>query len=378
MAAGLLSLALGAVVVKTAFMPGLSPSRQAEAEIRERGGDPKQAATLARAALKRNPLEVRAIRTLALAQEKLGRRNDAGVLMRLSDRISRRDLATQLWLLDDALKRQDGASVVRHTDAVLRTEPDLAPQLYPTLAKIAGDPRISQPLIKHLGARPDWRWSFMSHLAEKAEPAVTFAVLEGVNRIDRVNADEVGAYLNRLFAQQQYDQALLGWILLLPNEMVESYAGLFDGEFRGLAAPLPFNWSLAGGAGGALEFAPGPDRPNDPALHVVHDGFTPGVLISQSLVIPNGQQVRLTGQAMFSTEESSELLTWRVVCVEDGRVLLRTRLQAGTGWKNFSAAFATPATGCRAQRLELLPVPGDRRTTVEAWFDKLTIEPEAA
>jgi hypothetical protein len=108
---------------------------------------------------------------------------------------------------------------------------------------------------------------------------------------------------------------------------------------------------------------------------VDYDGYSPGTFWSQLIALPPGRHT-VTGQAYRTTEGPSHL-AWIVLCADDYRLLATAsdRTSAPGRWETFSVDFSVPPSGCEGQWLRLVGEPAERRTTIEAWYDKLGVEP---
>jgi hypothetical protein len=373
--AAVASLFLSATAVYGLISPPGQLSVQA-AKALERG-NPVKAESLARQALLKAPMDVRALRVLGFVA---AGRNDvpkAQQLMGLADKDSRRDLQSQAWLFDHDLRTGDLTDAFRHADAILRVEPQLAGKLFPVLTSVVSDARAVPPAVESLNGLPPWRTDFLMAVANKADPSITFALLSQLNLGPEKPTDgELGAYLNKLMAANRYDEALLGWLLFLPPDRLDAFRGVYDGDFDRLPGPMPFNWLFQGGVGADMEIEKAPSRPHDQALHVTYDGFSNTPLISQVSILPPGEH-SLSIEAYYDTPEAANNLEWRVFCLNSGEILLRMKIQADASWKKYSKNFTVPATGCEAQRVGLAVVPGEHRTSLSTWYDKVRIEKAA-
>lgn len=62
---------------------------------------------------------------------------------------SRRESVAAFWLMRESFERQDFATAVQHADVLLRTRPQVALLVAPTLARIAEDNSASPELMAH-------------------------------------------------------------------------------------------------------------------------------------------------------------------------------------------------------------------------------------
>jgi len=370
-----LSLGLAAGVVRTMQNPPGEAGRTAQ----RLAADPAktdQARSAALAALKRSPIDPFALSALGFAAEASGDTGKANRLLRLAGKVSRRDPKVEAWLMQSCARVGDFTCLYEHADSLLRRSPSTADALFPYLASSSmASTAAANALAKRLATKPLWRASFIDYMAIKfAEPGAMFPILEALatgegRRTDR----EVSLYLERLMNNQRYEQALVSWLLFMPADRLQDLAGLYDGQFRGLDGPTPFNWSTYGGLGAQVQMAASPDRPHDPALHVEYDGFNNVRLISQAVILAPGEY-KFAGEILARDPAAADFFRWTMTCMGDNRVLMQTRIKGGPARQSFEVPVEIPQD-CPAQMVELKPTPGERTTDVDVWFDNLTIMP---
>jgi hypothetical protein len=342
------------------------------AEGRLRLKDHAGAATAAFAALDQSPLNVRALRADAMALEEEGRQAKAGALFRFAGARSWRDNTVQAWLLRDALNRGRYDEAFGHADALVRRRDAFQPAVFQLFAAAAGQTAPSDALAERLDQAPPWRGAFLSALARSSQTDAVVASL--FQRIDRGPApllhDEVGDYLQRLALEGRYGaafSALRGFKL---------GAGLaqtpFDGDFDGRPGVEPFTWRRVGRVGVSLDFAPAPERPGH-ALRVAYDGFSSTDLMQQSMSLTPGEHT-LSG-TVYGEAGDAGRLRWKVRCIADGRIVaaVAPTIPRSRVWTAFKTTFSAPTSGCDGVQLVLIGTPGDRRTSVIAWFGDLRI-----
>jgi len=373
---GVSALGALAVVLLLVSPPGVE-SDQAERILSRPGGDHKRASALAIKAIMSSPIDAKAVRALALTAEASNRPEYAHRLMQVAAKVSRRDTPSQVWLMDKAFQKGAYQEAFKQADLILRRNPQLGDTFFPVLSSVARDPKANAELVRTLQARPSWRSAFLEHVADNSDPAITFALLSGLNeRGSALTDDEVGRFLERLMVLRQFDSALLTWLLFLPPNRLAAFDGVYDGEFNDLAGAQPFRWSIPPTGGAQVEIATPPDRPKDPAMHVSYDGFSTGILFYQTVVLPIESMQVVSGEYFHETPAAADRLEWAVVCIETGEVVFRSPLPPSEGrWTRFRLSFTVPGNQCGAQRLEMRASPGDRRTEVGAWFDKVAIQP---
>jgi hypothetical protein len=133
--------------------------------------DPQSVMRLAKASLKNQAINARALRLAAYAADKERKSVDAAVFMRLSDRVSRREFGTQIWLIENAIKEDDIPKVLNHYDSALRTQKEAPALLFPVLTQAIAEQRVADALRPILKQRPPWYYGFVSYaIAQSPKP----------------------------------------------------------------------------------------------------------------------------------------------------------------------------------------------------------------
>ena len=202
---------------------------------------------LAVSALDRSPLEVGAVRLLALVADRQGQADRAARLMTIAGARSERDGPAQAWLFDYWARRHNWPRAFEHADLLLRTHPQVTRQLDPTLeAAVIADPAARTALTARLAGAPFWREQFLSDLAQSnADPAPLLGMLNELNRPSaKLSNEEFEEVLVPLVNRHLYDEAYLTWVQSLPPKALSTLGNVYDPDFDGLPGAAPFNWTL--------------------------------------------------------------------------------------------------------------------------------------
>lgn len=113
-------------------------------------------------AVQSRPLNVSALRTMALVHVAEKNVPSARTLMLLSDRLTRRDVVSQMWLMRDKAEQNDVRQTLRHMDNVLSSNNNVEPILFPILAKAMTDPSVPQDLAILVKQDRPWLKAFLS------------------------------------------------------------------------------------------------------------------------------------------------------------------------------------------------------------------------
>lgn len=330
----------------------------------------------ARTVLADSPLDARAMRILALVTERQGANDRAMDLMRTAWKLSRRDDSVDWWLYQQARQRRQYAEAFLHVDAVMRRRPDsLSPMFAPVLATLA-DPAALEPMAARMAYNPDWRWQFLGFLSDRV-PESAFALMATTRKLGSPPSErELSYYLGRMVENRRYQEAYANWAALRPTSLGSNRPYVNNGDFSGVDSEAPFGWDFEGNVLGSIERATAHGR-DENALRAEYDGSSQARFPQQMVVLPPGRY-RLTGDALTANPESAGTLEWVVACV-DGAIIARSpTVDTGMAWRRFAVDFETPAEGCGAQWLRLKTIRADQRSTVEAWYDKLSIIPLSA
>jgi len=351
-------------------------SRAAESELV--ADRPDQARVLAALALRAAPFDVRALRVLGLVTARTDE-DAADPLLTLAGNWSLRDDPSHAWLMNRRLRQGDYAGAFGHADVLARRRADLRPGVFRLFTAAAtADPRAIGPLVARVRPSPNWRLEYLGTLRAdpRGVPAVQAALALGLQPGPGALTD---LELEAIYLDWAEAGRLAGLAALRSRLRRPAPALLHDGEFSSPPAPRPFRWVLGEAPGLLATFSEKPDDVEDQALFVETDGFDLKSVASQLLFLPAGPHT-VGGDFRFDAGGTSEILEWGVRCVESGAMLSAWRpVAAGdaSDWARGGMAFTVPQQGCTAQWLTLISRPGERRTTIVAWFDRLTVAPSA-
>ena len=346
-------------------------------------GDLKEAESLARQALRADPLDERALSLLGRIAERKGDAQKADALMRMAGARSWRDSITQAWLYDRNFSRQNYRQSLQNLDAILRvSNNDLRARLFPALAAFTVDPRAFAALTEFLVTAPPWRgWFLMSlstALANRSRLTELYAALKEQN--SPPTAGELIPYLNRLVRDREFTQAYQTWQDALPPAQRKNARYPYNRDFDAPLDGMPFNWMLRSVIGADVQIVPSPDGARTRALRLQFSGTRVSFAnVSQLMLLPPGNY-RFSGNVKANDFHTSRGLWWRIYCAERPQDTLgQTDLVSGPlPWTDFSLDFVVPDKGCTAQQLQLeLParVASEQEIEGELWYRYLRIAP---
>lgn len=356
-----------------------SDALAALARQRLTGRDPGGAARLAGRALQFEALNAQALTTLGIALDRQGRQPQADRAMAVAGRLGWRDIVTQIWLFRRLLLAGDFEGALDHADALLRRQNVPPPALLAAMATLARDPRITEPLARHLALAPEWRTRFLDYLSYATQPPATDAAYALLTRLAEgptpPTDEELATYLRQLVGQQRFAEAASDWRQLTRGAGQHGF--VYDGDFERAPGQTPFDWTFDNGVGWSVDVAEAPGQGRGQALRLEYDGVSPPKPVRQLLVLPPGAY-RLAGRAYRQGGDAAKALGWGIVCATNREPLAAvTTTPAADAWSAFSVDLDVPAGRCPAQWLLLSAEPGDERVDITVWYDDITVAPVA-
>jgi hypothetical protein len=311
----------------------------------------------AESALIRDPLNARALRILGQVADAGG--NDADVLkfMAAATKLSLHESIAVFWMMRKSAEGGDYKTAIFYADALLRTNPGLAPFVVPLLAHFAEQPASKELINQTLESNPPWRNVFFEYLPSGISDARTPLDLLLALRTSPAppNAKEIDDYLNVLIAHKFYDLAYYAWLQFLPADELRSARLLFNGDFEVHPSGSPFDWAIKQGSGVTVDIVPTPDKAEG---HVLLIEFLFGRVdyhsVSELVLLAPGTY-RFDGQYKGKIA-GPRGLKWRLVCAGDAETRIgESPMISGvtSAWKDVQFIFTVPASDCRAQYVRL-------------------------
>jgi hypothetical protein len=320
-----------------------------------------------------NPYDLQALKALSVQAADAGDRTTLVRRVAQMARLSRRDTAAELWRMREGLASGDHDMAFRSMDLLLRRNATARSWLVFEIASVLNQPAARQALISRLAASPVWRAGFISNLASSAPISAADALfLEMAAAKLQIGDREFEPLLRRHLAIKDYNGARRMWAALYP--IGDQNSLVYDGGFRGLPGPPPFNWQVITDTEGAVEWKPTDGRPGG-QLSVRHDLYSSSQpLIGQFVFLPAGvMQISIRARAVEGV--SNDRFRLELVCF-GGPVFFSQRIRVlGAGWTTTTEQFARPERDCEAQVLRLAPVTADRSQSVQVVFDDLQVRP---
>lgn len=359
--------------------PGSPQVLQRAAEAELAAGRTDNAAALGRDALARSPFDVRALRTIGLAEAQAGRRDAADEILTLAGNWSLRDDPAHAWLVEHRLRAGDYSSAFAHADTLARRRVDIHPQIFElfSVAAAADPKRVLPVLARLLVADPPWRSAYLSSLNTTTEGLLTaanLAILLQSSATPFTNA-ELQRFYGQSFERGQVD--LLVTVRTRLNRP-RADSAVTNGGFDDPAAPAPFQWTLIQKAGAVAQIIGDDLDRGDPALRVEYDGYSTAGIAQQRTFLSAGRY-RFRAESRIEAGEPAGRMEWVITCATGDARLATVPAVPDTGadgraWTTSTVDFSVSAA-CPSQLLELRGLPRDRRTPMVVWFDQVAIAP---
>ena len=334
---------------------------------------------LSRRALRAEPYNPVALRTLGLfaAFEKKDARADA--LFSMAAKFSLRDLFTHAWLFENRLATGRYTEAFSEADILLRQRSTNWDVVVPMLAQRLKDPRVVEPMARMLATRPSWRGALLLELADpKVDLESGHALLARLAALGAPpTTEEATPYFQRAAAETRLPLLHRRWMAMLPRATRIKAGGLLrDGDFTGLDVPPPFGWRYFPDGGVIAETGESLIPGQGSALYISYPGDQQATFAEQQLVLAAGRY-RFAGRATTDAEVAAGQVHWSLRCGRGAqeREIARQPLSPGVDRPHrFALSFDVPA-GCVGPKLSLIGLKSDTLESANLWVDALRITP---
>jgi hypothetical protein len=311
----------------------------------------------AESALLRGPLNARALRILGQVADAGGNAPDVLKFMSAATKQSLHESIAVYWMMRKSAEGGDYKTAVFYADALLRTNPGLAPFVVPLLARFAEQPASKELINQTLESNPPWRNVFFEYLPSGISDARTPLDLLLALRTSPAppDAKEIDDYLSILIAHKFYDLAYYAWLQFLPPDELRSAGLLFNGDFELRPSGSPFDWTIKQGSGVTVDIVPAPDKAEGHALLIEFlFGRVDYHSVSELVLLAPGTY-RFDGQYKGKIA-GPRGMKWRLVCAGEAETRIgESPMISGVtpAWKDVHFIFTVPAADCRAQYVRL-------------------------
>lgn len=327
----------------------------------------------AEAAMRREPINVVAARSLAIIWARQGNRARADRLFRYAESVSRRDLATQLMLIESSVRRNDIPGALKHYDRAIRTSPSADTMLLSMLVNAATETLIRRELAALLASRPPWWPSFAYRLTSSGKSATAIFELIGRLRLNPAIEGErkvLASALDRLVDMRAFD---LAFRLYAGTGQVDTSESLIrNGGFESEILLPPFDWTLTNEADLWAIRQPHRGAPGQYALYLNSNNGEAGVVAHQLLLLPRGHYnlSAVVGDVPADSATRPRLI---VNCLDSPNQLVELDFprdeQPGT---KIQAEFEV-RSDCSLQRI-MMAVRPQQDQRVESWIDSIALQ----
>ncbi len=344
------------------FWPDHGPALARKSDIDlSRVRSPKAAKLVletSREALRHDPIDGRAMRVFAYANEVAGNRDIASAAMVMTETITRREFGAHIWLIEDAVRRNDIDDALRHYDIAMTTNIKGRSVLFPVLSQAIGDPDIAKAMGPIVRSDPVWLPQFLQSALDGSVPSDSIArvvvAAKGLPDGEEFRSIE-SQLLMRLFAEKKYSllRPVVQTIDRLPKQTYTSIAFSphnTDSRF----APVTWQFFADNEAGGQLRSLDGASQ------LLVYASATGGGMAAQKTLFLTPGRYRISFRQVHDPEygalDDGASLLWQVRCATDDRELWRGGELPTLGQK-VAADFTVPAD-CAVQRVAITVRPG--------------------
>jgi len=337
---------------------------------------------LAKRALRRAPLNARAVILLGQVADLRNDKGKAFELMSHAATLSIRASGAQYWLLDYHLNSRNFEVAARHADILMRTRPTAQKVVVPILARMAEDSTASKFVNDLLIVNPPWRRTFFvslhEHVKDKRTPLTLFLVVreKGI----AVEPYEIQTYIQSLLGSKSFELAYYVWLQFLTPDQLQQVASVYDGEFNVARTSMPFDWTVSNGSGFTADFVQDDENPDNTLLQIDFAGArVEGFQVRQQLMLkPGTYSFRYKFRGELSGRRGT---SWRIVCAATGTKIAETPMLIGAerSWREQSVDLSVPEQECESQVLMLLHdarSPSEEIASGTASFDSLSIVPK--
>lgn len=334
-----------------------------------------QAAASLRTLVAQEPLEGGAYRRLAQIAARRGEAAASERLYAVAVRRGPRDLPARAWAIQHALEQGRTAEALSHVDALLRLSPRQGEVLLPLLAQMAVEPAFAQSLADTLEAGVPWRTAMLRQLTASDGQAAGL-VLGAMHRHRPLPSEEFDQWIGWLMERGQWSEAYGYWAGRAAQEGGRLPLA-YNGDFGRMPANTGFDWRLRASPGTTTRFEPDVRGGHVARLEFGGRSVERAELELPLLLGPGDYRLQLRQRAARLRSEQG--LQWQLSCAQGGAPIATIDgIDGSFDWRQASASFTVPSTGCAGQWLRLVnPLPKGRAQHVagQLWIDDVQVEP---
>lgn len=382
---------LGTWAVFCVTIAGVTRSKNPEIALKFVGGDavalanladqtfirmfddpPKEVRELAIAALKRQPINPKALRNLGYLADLEGDPAKAEQLIRMAAKLSRRETGAQMWLIETEARKGNIKKTLSHYDIAMRTKPDTHSILFPRLVTAIDDPEIREALRPYFNAKAPWTVNFVYFaVANSIVPStvVDLIIETGGLRDQGTLHEQQIVLLNRLMRVGDYDN-VRRLFLTMPDAsggvLVRASFDVSDHNAR--FGPLSWQITSNADSGGGFSSAAAKQQPSLSVFS--NSGVTQRVAGKTTYLSPG--KYRFFVNLVDVDENGGGYIRWQLSC--------RTKTGDKLVWSKDSVrtmnddTISLPAS-CPVQLIEIVVSGGTLQGSFEATITDVKITP---
>ncbi|WP_157215840.1 hypothetical protein [Flavisphingomonas formosensis] len=357
------------------FMPWGAAANAGAAEDALKAQQYDAANFYAARSLDRTLLNVKALRTLALAHA--GRNPNDGIVgpgMMLAGQLGWRDTPTQYWLMIAALQAANYPAAMQRADALMRRDQG-TDQVLAILRQLANDPDGLHAILDTLETQPNWRQALFQIGATPLSAPEASGMEAIVNALQKTTTPpsrhELWYYLDGLMRARDYDRAYRVWQTSLkghatgwPYDPHFTAAAVLASQIAGPNADqMPFEWNFKTDQASMPHFGP--------KGTVILDGnydLIANFLYQTMHLAPGAHRLAIN---VSGRKDQLDTLQWKLVCLPARKQRLGMPIMTpapGATLVNFD--FTIPTDDCAYQQLSLTISPpvesGDTSLTINS------------
>lgn len=336
-----------------------------------------QIADLSLAVLARSPVNVAAVRSLALSYLAAGKESAGRTMILAAETLSRRDVPTEMWMIEERVAAGDIPGALDHYDHALRTSIPARDILLPVLAQAANDPNIARDLAPLLRTRPEWWSDFLGRFVDVSTSVRSLRIVSQALRLDprsEIDRQRIASILARQVALGDLSGATTLYAAatgFTPGRSNGSW--IVDGSFEHDSELPPFDWQLSDEADHSAVRNPVEGAVGAVALALV--GTDGRDVARQLLVLPAGRYAVKAKVGMVPSG-LTEAPALTIACYQAGPLVdpvVSVPLPVTQAARQIATTFTVPANNCGAQFLTISSARSVGYLVDNPWIDNIVI-----
>ena len=335
---------------------------------------PQSALARAQAAARTDPLATEPFLIKGALAKSRGQEATAERLFTEARARDPRSAAARYFLAERYLRSGRPMEGLNESSVLARLVPGGSQLIIPALAEYARTDGAVPYLRRMFQANPELERGVLNELSTKAEnAALVMSLAPPPQTVDGPAPEYQARLLGTLVDRGRFALAYALWNTFTGTRPSPS-PGVFNGQFRKLSAPAPFNWTFASSGAGVAEPA---ERGR---LSVSFYGRENVDLASQLVMLRAGSYaIRML--ATGELNEGAAGLDWSLTCLPGNQVIstlpVVVAAASASAGKKLAAQFKVPDQGCDAQWLKLKGTAQEFEQTYQLMITDFAIVPAA-